>query len=375
MAFDHAKLERHESMLRKMHPTLNQLSIVVHTLDEAPIEEIALLIDQAWCRVYGERVRIAYSPAFLRYCMGPESTHGFAVTAWEEGLLQGVILAFPLPVQFQKTSPPAVLTTGLCVTKTWEKQGLLQLLLIRHGLTLAEKGISWSFHWRATKGSKGRSAGQALAYAGSSPLFARPLHLSRAAVMGRISKKEKLGMTLLTFLYACRRFFNRLPKDYVLKPIGQENVDLAVSLLKKCFQTDGVTLNYAPQQLLWETTFHQEDIQAFGWLLSRQGVPLALAHGYINPVYRGERYFALDRLVFDPALKLGERRAFLAKIETHMLQQLDCCAVMMTGTASNEEPGRLGYHAVKKYFWGAMESGELSELSLADLEGLMLPLR
>lgn len=361
--------------MRRLHPDLENLSFAVMPLNEAPLEDIAELIDLAWRRAYGKRIRIAYSPAFLRYCMGPNPVHGFALTARADSVLQGTVLALPLEVLYRQQPHAAVLTTGLCVSAAWEKRGLLELLMLRQGLALSDAGIPWSFHWRAAKGVKGRGAGDILAHAAASRLYARPLRLGRAAAAGGLGKKETLGMGALHLAYATRTCLDRLPKGCGIQEITVDNAGAAVTLLKETIRPDGLSLAYSPERLAWDCGFDEGGIRAAGWVLMKNGTPHALARGYVNPVSETDRYFALDHVVFAPSLGQNARRAFLTRVERAIEKRFGCFAVLMTGTTCEAPPEQLGYRAVKTYFWGAAESGVMPDLSPGDLDGLPLPLR
>ena len=95
MALDGKKLLRQESIVRRLHPALQEVGLQVIPLHEAPLAEIAALIAAAWRHAYGNRIRIAFSPAFLRYCMGPAPARGFALTAGPKGRCKAWRWAFP----------------------------------------------------------------------------------------------------------------------------------------------------------------------------------------------------------------------------------------------------------------------------------------
>lgn len=375
MALNESKLRRQESMVRRLHPGLEEISIEVTPLHKAPLEDIAALIDDAWRRAYGKRIRIAYTPAFLRYCMGPEPVHGFAITAYANNVLQGAILALPLDVLYRRQSHAAVLTTGLCVSEAWAKQGLLELLMLRHGQALLDTGIPWSFHWRAAKGVKASGAGDTLAHAAASRLYVRSLRSRRAATLGGLGVKEALGLGALNLAYGARTCFDRLPGGFQVREINRDNAESAVTLLRETAPVNGLSPEYSPDRLAWDCGFDEDGIRAAGWVLMRDDVPYALAQGYVNPVSDTDCYFAMDRLVFAPSLKKPSRRAFLARVERAVSRRFGCFAVLMTDTACEASPVQLGYRAVKTYFWGAAESGLMPEFSPGDLEGLSLPLR
>lgn len=361
--------------MRRLFPDLKEITLAVTPLDKAPLDAIAGLIDDAWRRTYGNRIRIAFSPAFLRYCAGPGPGRGFALTACADGALQGVALGLHLNIFNRQQSHEAVLTTGLCVSGDWQKRGLLELLMLRHGLELLDAGIPCSFHWRAAKGDETRDAGGSLAHAASVPLYARALKVRRAAALGGLGTPAMLGLGALNSVHAARGCFDRLPRGCRVQDIDADNAGAAAVLHQEVSRERDLSLIYTAERLAWDCTFDEDGIRGRGWVLMHQQQALAAAWGYTNPVSEKERYFSMDRLVFSPETDAKTRRAFLTQVERAVLRQFGCFAVLMPGCVCDDPPERLGYRPVKTYYVGATETGLMPEIAPEDFAGLALPLR
>lgn len=375
MALDGKKLLRQESIVRRLHPELREVELQVVPLHEAPLDEIAALIDAAWRHAYGNRIRIAFSPAFLRYCGGLAPEHGFALTARAEGALQGVALGLPLDISTCGEVREAVLTTGLCVSAAWLKRGLLELLMLRHGLALLDAGIPCSFHWRAAKGRETRDAGDTLAHAVSTALYAKALRLRLAARFGNLNTAMTLGLGALNLAHAVRGVLDRMPRGTHFRQIDTGNAEAVVTLLNDASRGQSLSLVRTAERLVWDCSFDDDGIRGRGWVLLRGPQALAAAWGYTNPVSATESYFSMDRVVFADALDVQARRAFLARVEGAIRREFTCFSVLMPGCVCDDPPERLGYRPVKTYYVGATETGFMPELAPEALSGLPLPLR
>lgn len=375
MALDGTKLLRQESVVRRLHPALQEVELQVVPLHKAPLDEIAALIDAAWRHAYGNRIRIAFSPAFLRYCGGLAPEHGFALTARAEGALQGVALGLPLDICSGGEAREAVLTTGLCVSAAWQKRGLLALLMLRHGLTLLDAGIPCSFHWRAAKGKETRDAGDTLAHAVSTALYAKALRLRLAARLGNLNTAMMLGLGALNLAHDVRGIFDRIPRGTHFRQIDSGNAEAVVTFLNDASRERNLSLVRTAERLVWDCTFDEDGIRGRGWVLMRDKEAIAAAWGYTNPVSATESYFSMDRIAFADTLDVRARRVFLARVEGAIRREFSCFSVLMPGCVCDEPPERLGYRPVKTYYVGATETGFMPELAPEALSGLPLPLR
>ena len=369
------KLNRQEKVLYRIHPRLEGIAWSATALNDAPLEDITGLIDQAWSRAFGDRIRIAYSPAFLRYCGGPDRTRGFAIIARSDGLVHGVILGLPMDVRYCGRTIPSILTTGLCISEDWEGKGLVELLMIRQGQAMLEAGLRCGFHWRSSRSAKARDEGARLAQAAMAPLCAKALHIRRAAAHGKISTLEQLGLLGLNAVSAAREGLTGLSASFSFDVLGPDRVELAAGFLAESAGGRELSLPVSPELLAWNTAYAGEGIRAMGWVATRAGVVQALAWGYVNPVVGGDAYFSMDRVAFSASFDTPSRRLFLARAERFIRNDLNCFAVLMPGNVCNEAPRTLGYRPVKPYYLGATDAGMTPPLNPEHLTGLRLPLR
>ncbi|MCK5861015.1 MAG: hypothetical protein KAH38_00930 [Candidatus Hydrogenedentes bacterium] len=370
-----ARLQKQVTRLHRLFPALAEVSIELTSLQGAPFEAISEVIAGAWQRTYGDRIRIDYSPEFLQYCTGSNPSSGIVLTAYAGGQVQGVVLGFPVDLQYQHREISSVLTTGLCVTEAWEHGGLLELLMVQYGLALNDRGITCAFHWRSAKDTNVRSAGKRLAQASLVRLFAKALHVRRAGLHAKMSRWEQWGLLAFTTFYAVTQGRTRLPASYQFRPFEAQDADAGAAFLKEIAPEGNLTLPVSSEQLLWNCTYAEGDIRASGWIVIREGRVCALAWGYCNPVPGGDAYFLLDRVAFLPSFDLSAQRAFITQVENAIREQFDCFAVLLLESVCSAPLEKMGYHSVKTYHFGASDMGVDPPLTASDLIGLPLSLR
>ena len=369
------RLREQEKRLHRLFPTLKNISCNATPLACAPMDAISKIIADAWQRAYGNRIRIVYTPEFLRYCLGCDTSRGLAISAYAGDQLQGVILGLPLEIHYHQEKVSSVLTTGLCVTESWEHSGLVELLMVKYSLALHDMGIQCSFHWRAAKTMSTCDAGRRLAQAASIRLYARALHIRRTGIHGKLSLWEQTGLFALNVTYRIRCRFSLLPKNYQFKTFAQKDGEVCAAFLNNLEKEHVMSLCITPEQLAWNCAYSEGNIRAAGWVLSQAGAACAIAWGYKNPVANNDAYFSMDRVAFSPALDLAVKRAFMAQVENAIRNQLDCFAILMPESSCEIPPEDLGYQPVKSYYLGASDIGMVPTMNISDLTGMPLPLR
>ena len=375
MSLSTAKLSKQENMLYRVHPHLGDLSLDATSLDDAPLEEITRLVSEAWTRAFGNRIRIAYSPAFLRYCAGPGTQRGCVLAARDGEGVAGAILGLPLEARYGGRVVPAVLSTGLCIAERWEGRGLVELLMLRHGQQLIEAGTPCGFHWRSSRSARARDAGARLAQAVRAPLYAKALHIRAAARYGALSRREQMGLWGIGLAEGVRRW-RRMPWiRHEVRPLDAHLAEGGAALLEACRRDEALSLPVSAERLLWNCTFSEDGIRGAGWAGMAAGGVCAAAFGYVNPVDGENAYFSMDRVAFSGAMDTGARRDFMAAVERRISSDLNCFAVLMPGNVCDESPARLGYRAVKPYYLGATDICMEPPLTPEHLARLALPLR
>ena len=139
-------VENQAARLLRRTPSLSELRWHVGPLADAPLNDICALIQDAWQRAYGNRIRIAFTPELLRYAAACSDAPGMVTTAEDADGLCGVMLGLPLDWETGTDHGPATLSTGLCVATRHEGGSLVELLLTRHGLHLIDAGHGFNFH-------------------------------------------------------------------------------------------------------------------------------------------------------------------------------------------------------------------------------------
>ena len=256
-----------------------------------------------------------------------------------------------------------------------EAAGLLELLMLRHGIALLDAGMPCSFHWRAAKGQETRDAGDTLAHAVSTALYAKALRLRLAARLGNLNTSVMLGLGALNLAHDVRGVLDHIPRGTHFRQIDSGNAETVVTLLNDASRGRNLSLVRTTERLVWDCTFDEDGIRGQGWVLLRGQQALAAAWGYTNPVSAAESYFSIDRIAFADTLDERARRAFLARIEGDIRRKFNCISVLMPGCVCDDLPERLGYRPVKTYYVGATETGFMPELAPEALSGLPLPLR
>ncbi len=375
MLSDDKKLREQEARLYRLFPGLRELDCIVSPLDQAPLDEIVALIDHAWERAFGRRIRIAYTPSFLRYCIGVHSFRGLAILARNGKGLQGTVLALPVDLRHERISLPAALSTGMCVADSWTGKGLVELLMVKQALALRDEGIRCAVYWRSAKALRVRDAGKRLAQATTASLYAKALDLGRTALHGRLSRTSRLGLWGRNAAYALRAGRCHLPDSCQAGPFLPEHAEAGLKLVNDAARGRVLWSSLSPEQLRWNCTFHEDGIEAAGWTLTQSGVMQAIAWGYRNPVTKGDAYFAMDSVVFSSEAGLPLRRAFMSFVERDIRKKLNCFAVMMPENIINEDLRQLGYLPVKTYYLGAADMGATPPLAPVHLDRLPVPLR
>jgi len=198
-------VEKQAARLLRQTPCLSKLRWRVHSLADAPLNAVCALIQDAWQRVYGNRIRIAFTPALLRYAAACSDGPGVVTIAEDDEGLCGVMLGLPMDWDTGAEHGPVTLSTGLCVADRHEGGHLVELLLVKHGINLVEAGHAFNFHWRATVSDRPETRGTGLMHVRRIPLYAKPLRCATAARFGNLPWWKGMGLHWLAWRHPSRQ--------------------------------------------------------------------------------------------------------------------------------------------------------------------------
>ncbi len=360
--------------LLRRYPELNALRWRVRTLQDAPLDAISRVIQSAWERAYGKRVRIAFSPGFFRYVSAAARSHGIVTFALDEDGVCGVLAGVPMDwADAAGKGLGATLSTGLSTTARWESAGLVEMLMAKHALNLIDAGHALSFQWRATKSQhEEQLPARTIQRAGQVVLFAKPLRCGEAIRRGGLSWWEGLGVRGLALRHPVRR---RLPA-----PLSMTHFDVRRALEYAAFVNDfqpenGLRRRFFPETLQGQCTFAEEPLRGAG-LAFHDGQNLAgMVWGYVNPVDVDAAYFAVDGAVFHPSLPAARRLGCLEAAEAHARDGLGCFAVLIPGSVCRLPLARRGYLPVRRYALGAVPYLACPQVKPESVGGAFIELR
>ena len=365
-------VEKQTARLLRQTPSLSEIRWRVHSLADAPLDDVCALIQDAWQRVYGNRIRIAFTPALLRYAAACSDEPGVVTVAEDDQGLCGVMLGLPMEWDTGAGHGPATLSTGLCVAARHEGGRLVELLLTRHALNLIEAGHGFNFHWRATATTGVERDGRGIMHARRIPLYAKPLRCATAARLGNLPWWKGMGLHWLAWRHASGQ---TLPAGLSMTLFSNEEAQECTSFLTEQQPHTGVRRCFSPAPFTRRCTFQEDGIRATGLVFREAGQTVAVAWGYVNPVSETDAYWALDGAVFHVGLSASRRAACLSAMEGHARDVLGCFAVMAPGSVCREPLDRLGYIAVRRYHVGASAYQEVPALTRESVGGAFLELR
>lgn len=368
-AFFQKRLER----LQKRHgDTYSGLAWETRTLDDAPLPEICALISAAWERAYGRRIRIAYTPSLLRLARAFSGAPGLVTLARRDGRVHAVALGLPVAADLPPDTGEVTITTGFCTSAEYENSGLVDALLLHHGLNCLHAGHAFSLYWRAGGAPEAdRNAPTALR-AATVPLYAKALDCAKAARLGGLSFLQGLGLRWMTWRH---RSGGALPAGLAVAPLEEKDIGESAAFLERHQPGTGLRRRYAPEQLAAHVNWNEDGIRGACWTVRRNGRLAGVVYGYANPVGGGDAYFAVDGAAFAPELDAATVKAALSAVEGAARDQLGCFAVMAPASACRAPLDRMGYLPVRTYRVGAMDFGSPVPVTPAAVAGLLLELR
>ncbi len=368
-AFFQKRLER----LQKRHgDTYSGLVWETRTLDDAPLPEICALISDAWERAYGRRVRIAYTPSLLRLARAFSGAPGLVTLARRDGRVHAVALGLPVAADLPPDAGDVTITTGFCTSAEYENSGLVDALLLHHGLNSLLAGHAFSLYWRAGGAPEAdRNAPTALR-AATVPLYAKALDCAKAARLGRLSLLQGLGLRWMTWLHRPGRV---PPAGLAVAPLDAGDMDEAAAFLERHQPGTGLRRRFHPERLAAYAGWNEDGVRGAAWAVRRNGRLAGVVYGYVNPVGGGDAYLAVDGAVFAPELDPAAVAAALSAVEAAARGRLGCFAVMAPASACRAPLPRMGYLAVRTYRVGAMDFGASVPVTPAAVAGLLLELR
>jgi hypothetical protein len=365
-------VEKQAERLLRQTPSLAELRWRAHTLSDAPLEDVCALIQDAWQRVYGNRIRIAFTPALLRYAAACSEEPGVVTTVEDGEGLCGVMLGLPMEWETGADHGPITLSTGLCMAARHEGGHLVELLLAKHGLNLIEAGHAFNFHWRATASDREETGGKGLMHVRRIPLYAKPLRCATAARLGNLPLWKGMGLRWLALRHRSGR---ALPASLSMNLFAPEDAHECAAFLTAQQPPNGIRRRFSPAPLTRRCTFDEDGIRAAGLVFREAGRIVGMTWGYVNPVSDTDAYWALDGSVFHTELSAARRAACLSAMEGHARDALGCFAVMTPGSVCGEPLDRLGYIAVRHYHVGAVAYQEVPALTRENIGGAFLELR
>ena len=370
-----AFVQRYLERLLRRYPHLAALSVRVVPLSEAPLDTIADLLNNAWLREYGDRPRIAFSPAFLQMHMGSgtgAANGGIAVLAEWTGQLCGVSLGLPFSIRIGDTPHNTIIGTGLAVTKEVEGLGVAEILMAHQVLALLRTGCPMAFKWRRVNEEQPGDHAATRTRELLVTLYAKPLDSGKCIRRARMGFWNGLGVRVLRMVYGGRR---PIPSPYSVAPFVAENDEICATFMNTAFSKTHLQRIFSAEEIRRRWTFADQGIVGCGWLLYRDGVLCGVAGGYVNPDTDGTAWFSLDCVVMERGVTISVRRAFLSQVEEDVREQYACFAVMTPATVCREPIDTWGYRAVKRYRLGYEALAQDISISQEQLQDLLIELR
>ena len=365
-------VESQAARLLRRSPALADIKWHVHSLADAPLDAVCALIQEAWQRVYGNRIRIAFTPELLRLAAVSSDEPGVVTLAEDAEGPCGVMLGLPTEWDAGTGHGPVTLSTGLCVAARQEGGPLVEMLLAKHGLNLIDAGHGYNFHWRATAGTGAEREGSGIMHARRIPLYAKPLRCATAARLGNLPWWQGMGLHVLALRHRAGR---ALPPGLSMLPFTAADAEECAAFLTEQQPKNGIRRRFSPAPFSRRCTFTEGGIRAAGLIFREAGQIAGVAWGYVNPVSDSDAYWALDGAVFHTGLPAPRRAACLSAMEGHVRDTFGCFAVMAPGSVCREPLERLGYIVVRRYHVGAMAYQEVPALTRENVGGAFLELR
>ncbi len=365
-------VENQAARLLRRAPSLSELRWRVHSLADAPLNEVGALMHSAWQRAYGNRIRISFSPELLRYAAACSNGPGVVTLAEDRQGICGAMIGLPMEWDTGAEQGPATLSTGLCVATRREGSSLVELMLHKHALNLIEAGHGFSFHWRVTSSARPETSGNGLMHVRRIPLYAKPLQWAIAARLGNLGLWQGMGLRWLAWRH---RAGLALPSGLSMEPFTEQDADECAAFLMAQQPQNGLRRRFSPALLARRCLFNEGDIRATGLVFREARQIAGMAWGYVNPLSEGDAYWAMDGAVFHAELPATRRAACLSALEGHVRDALGCFAIMTPGSACREPLDHLGYITVRRYHVGAVAYQEVPELTRENVGGAFLELR
>lgn len=365
-------LEKQTVRLTRRNPLFGGLSWTSSTLDDAPLEQVCGLIQDAWRRAYGARISIAYRPALLRLARACAAHGGLVTHAEDDCGVCAVVLGLPVDMALGGDAGPVTLTTGFCTSEKYEKSGLVELLLARHSLACQQAGHAFSLHWRAGAGAVRATTKPTLSHAVPVPLYAKALDCALAARHGQLTRLQGLGLRWLALRHPAGRV---LPAGMVLEPVTAGNAASAAAFLNVCQEGRPLRRHFTADTLSRRCAWSEDGVQGAGWVLTAHGRTMGVLYGYVNPVSDTHGYFALDGAVFDPGLDTARAIRAVSALEGVLRGRYGCFAVMVPASGCGLPLDRMGYVPVRRYCVGAVDYRPVAGLTVQSLGELLLELR
>ncbi len=366
-----AKL-RLAALLRR-HPELSELQWKTCTLSEAPLGAISGVIQSAWQRAYGDRIRIAFSPEFFQYLDASARNAGRVTFAEDQEGVCGVLVGVPIDwADVPQADRSGLLSTGLSTTARWEGTGLIDMLLTMHALNQLEAGHAFSLHWRATESQQG-NAPRSLHRAQCIPLFAKPLRCAQAIQRGGLSWWQGLGVRCLALRHPVR---TNLPPQLSVSAFAPGRATDYATFLNEFQPENKLQRRFFPETIQKQCTFVKGALRGLG-LTFYDGDSLAgMIWGYVNPVDNNNAaYFAIDGAIFHPSLPASHCLHCLQALEAHVRDDLDCFAVLVPASVCRLPLGKRGYIPVRRYALGGMNYHECPQATPESIGNSFIELR
>jgi hypothetical protein len=365
-------VEVHVAGLLRKHPDLEGLRWRSCALREAPLSALSGVIQDAWRRAFGDRIRIAYGPELLRYACACSREPGLVTLAEDSDGVCGAVIGLPLDWDCSPAGGASTLATGLSTTARWERGGLVEMLLAQHLFDILDAGHAFQWHWRATSLNSGGAAKPSLTYAKDIALYAKPLRAHTSARKGGMTWWQELGLHVLMARQPSGR---RLPSGLTMTIFDPAQAGECAAFLNAHQPQNGIRRVFHPDTFASRCTFVEGGIRGAGWLFHDGRQLAGIAWGYVNPVSEREGYFALDGAMFHPELSAERRARCLSALEGHARGELGCFAIMAPASVCREPLNRLGYVPVRRYHVGAAACQDYPFLTRENVGNAFLELR
>ena len=345
----HIRCERHIQRLERAHPHLRRVDWYVASLMEAPLEKLARVIHEAWCRAYGSRLRIAYGQALFRLaCLSQPEGDGLISWAEQDGHPCGVIVG--LPVLFDTNDPQqqikATLTTGLSCVSEWEGRGMIEMLMARHAAALLTRNHAFSLHWRATEARELHGTAR-FSRIRVIRLLGRAIRPAIAARYAGSSLLARLAVHLHALRYPAGK---SLPHSWTLEINSSRAAFEAARLTRECFADRPVRRRFPAEFFHTVSSFQEDGIRGVVAVFRQAGNPTGVIWGCINPAEEGA-FFLLDGMVFTKEIPDENRYRALSCLEEWLGSQ-GCFAVLAPESVCYPDVPP-GWMTLKRYAIGA----------------------